>query len=164
MISVYRLHRTPLEKALPRFLERAYSRGFPLVVVCPDAARLQALDQVLWTFSPQAFVPHGLWSGTEDETTHALTPIWLVREDVLQQRPNLWAQHHHVLICGASLPPQTEVPCYLFFDGHLEADVAWIGTLLHLLKTRPIPPTLWSQNTEGKWVQVTHFSEEGRAP
>jgi DNA polymerase-3 subunit chi len=49
------------------------------VQVCGDAQELDALDQALWTFDPQDFIPHLRWR-THDAPPPGLhrTPVWLV--------------------------------------------------------------------------------------
>jgi DNA polymerase-3 subunit chi len=41
-----------------RLAEKAYRLGNRIHVVTPDAAGVQALDQLLWTFRDGSFVPH----------------------------------------------------------------------------------------------------------
>jgi DNA polymerase-3 subunit chi len=56
-----------------RLLRKAHSLGTP-VVVTGEAADLQALDQALWTFSAQDFVPHAMVGSTPPEVM-TRTPI-----------------------------------------------------------------------------------------
>ena len=58
-IQFYHLLTTPLEKALPQLVERAYGVG-GRVVVHGDADLLKQLDDVLWNYSPVSFLPHAL--------------------------------------------------------------------------------------------------------
>jgi DNA polymerase-3 subunit chi len=46
-----------------RVVEKAYLRGMRVAVLGADAAELTALDELLWTFSDQAFVPHEIDTG-----------------------------------------------------------------------------------------------------
>jgi DNA polymerase-3 subunit chi len=61
-----------------RLLRKAVRQG-ARVQVCGDAHELDALDQALWTFDPQDFIPHLRWR-THDAPPPALhrTPVWLV--------------------------------------------------------------------------------------
>ncbi|OMG74107.1 DNA polymerase III subunit chi [Burkholderia ubonensis] len=78
-----------------RLLRKAYQAGQPVVVLA-EPARLRALDERLWTFSPLDFIPHcGI-----DSRHAADTPIVLTAE--LDQAP-----HHQVLLnLGAAVPAQ----------------------------------------------------------
>jgi DNA polymerase-3 subunit chi len=58
-----------------RLLRKAVNAGARLVVTAP-AERLAGLDERLWTFDPQSFVPHVRVPGPAD-TLAARTPVWL---------------------------------------------------------------------------------------
>ena len=58
-IWFYHLQTKPLEASLPRLLEIAVERDVNLVVQSPSTERIDALDQLLWTYSEDGFLPHG---------------------------------------------------------------------------------------------------------
>lgn len=70
-----------------RLLRKAHAKGARVVVHTGDAAQAAALDRVLWTFDPLAFVPHARAGGSAPEAT----PIWIVER--LGDVP-----HHDVLL------------------------------------------------------------------
>jgi DNA polymerase-3 subunit chi len=80
-IGFYHLLSTPLERALPRLLERAWSQGHRIVVRAASAERVEYLSGTLWTYDEAAFLPHG--SGRDGNP--ALQPIWLTHRD---ENPN----------------------------------------------------------------------------
>jgi DNA polymerase III subunit chi len=49
----------PLERALPAIAERVVATGERLVVVAEDDAQLEQLDEMLWTYRAESFLPHG---------------------------------------------------------------------------------------------------------
>ncbi len=60
------LHRlTGSKKALEacRLTEMLYKRGKRVVVWLSDRGRAAVLDEYLWTFAQNSFVPHCLWDG-----------------------------------------------------------------------------------------------------
>ena len=60
------LHRlTGSKKALEacRLVERLYSSGKRVAVWVSDRGRAAVLDEYLWTFAQNSFVPHALWNG-----------------------------------------------------------------------------------------------------
>lgn len=74
-----------------RLLRKAYRQG-ARVVVSGAPALLQRLDQALWTFEPQEFVPHvRLRAGEPAPAALGRTPIWLVE-------PGGAMPHHEVLV------------------------------------------------------------------
>ncbi|CAB3782644.1 DNA polymerase III subunit chi [Paraburkholderia fynbosensis] len=78
-----------------RLLRKAYQAGQPTIVLA-EPARLGALDEQLWTFSPLDFVPHCM-AGTP---LAAQTPIVLTSS--LDDVP-----HHQILLnLGATVPAQ----------------------------------------------------------
>ncbi len=80
-IGFYHLLSTPLERALPKLLERARAHGHPIVVRCGSAERVAQLDAVLWTYEEASFLPHG--SARDGDA--ASQPIWLTDRD---ENPN----------------------------------------------------------------------------
>jgi DNA polymerase-3 subunit chi len=68
-----------------RLLRKAQRGGHRLSVMAP-AERLAALDELLWTFDPLAFVPH-VRLPCADTALLARTPIWLAggRDQALAQ-------------------------------------------------------------------------------
>jgi len=43
-----------------RLAEKGWRKGYPVVLRAADAGEAQALDDLLWTFRQESFVPHGL--------------------------------------------------------------------------------------------------------
>ena len=44
-----------------------YAQGKRVQIVVVDQEQAERLDDLLWTFKPDSFVPHGLWLGSSDE-------------------------------------------------------------------------------------------------
>lgn len=55
----YHLQRTSLERAVGPLLEKCLERGWRVLAVSEDASRRAALDEALWTYDDQSFLPHG---------------------------------------------------------------------------------------------------------
>jgi DNA polymerase-3 subunit chi len=80
-----------------RLLRKAVSQRVK-VVVCGDAAKLAELDQALWTFDAQAFLPHVLQRNSQASgALRRHTPVWLCTDAAD-------APHHDVLV---NLGPDT---------------------------------------------------------
>jgi DNA polymerase-3 subunit chi len=43
---------------LCRIIEKAYLLGHKINVFCPSKQEAEAIDEALWTFKPQSFIPH----------------------------------------------------------------------------------------------------------
>ena len=72
-IGFYHLTRTALPEALARLLERTLGAGQRALVLCPDAARLKALDTALWASPEPVWLPHGTAADGDPD----LQPVWL---------------------------------------------------------------------------------------
>jgi DNA polymerase III subunit chi len=72
-VGFYHLLATPLERALPKLLERARAQGYPIVVRAGSAERVAQLDAILWTYDEASFLAHG----SARDGNAAAQPIWL---------------------------------------------------------------------------------------
>jgi DNA polymerase III subunit chi len=75
-IGFYHLTRLTLPEALARLLDRTLKSGQRALVLCPDAARLKALDAALWACPEPAWLPHGTAADGDPD----LQPVWLSTE------------------------------------------------------------------------------------
>jgi DNA polymerase III subunit chi len=80
-IGFYHLVATPLERALPRLLERAHAQGHRIVVRTGSEERAERLDALLWRYEEASFLPHG----TARDGNPVAQPIWLTSRD---ENPN----------------------------------------------------------------------------
>ena len=58
-IQFYHLTTTPLERALPKLLERAVAGGYHICLVVESDARVEQLNNLLWTYDTSSFLAHG---------------------------------------------------------------------------------------------------------
>ena len=58
-IQFYHLTTSPLERALPKLLETILGKGFRVALVAESEKRVDQLNQLLWTYDPGSFLPHG---------------------------------------------------------------------------------------------------------
>jgi DNA polymerase III subunit chi len=76
-VGFYHLRTMPLERALPRLLERALADGHRILVVAGSDERVRDLDALLWTYSDASFLPHG----TARDGNAARQPVFLAASD-----------------------------------------------------------------------------------
>lgn len=79
-IQFYHLITTPLERALPKLMEKALGQNMR-VVVRGTAPQVKRLDEALWTYDPNSFLPHG----TSADPLPQRQPIYLTASD---ENPN----------------------------------------------------------------------------
>ena len=143
-VLFYHLQNQPLEAALPRLLEKALERGWRAVVQATSSERLAALDDHLWTFSDESFVPHG----TDREPDAAEQPVVLTLSDA---NPNEAAIRF--LVEGAA--PPADISSYerllVLFDGHDEGALTEAREQWKALKATGHQATYWQQDPRGRW-------------
>jgi DNA polymerase-3 subunit chi len=87
---VTRFQTEPLQLVC-RICEKACAAGQPLAVLVDDQETAEALDQLLWEFKPDAYVPHQIAGDEDDEYTavlivppgapHGPRPLWINLRD-----------------------------------------------------------------------------------
>jgi DNA polymerase III subunit chi len=115
-IGFYHLLSTPLERALPKLLERARTQGYPIVVRVGSPERVAQLDAILWTYDDASFLPHG----SARDGNAAAQPIWLTDRD---ENPN--GASMLVLVDGVEADDLSAFArCADMFDGSDDSAVA----------------------------------------
>ena len=93
-ISFYHLTTTPLERALPKLLEKAYAGGFKTLLLTEPDTRMEQLNQLLWMYDPGSFLPHG----SSNEAHPESQPILLSTELNAKNNANLLVVTHGVKV------------------------------------------------------------------
>ena len=140
-IGFYHLRASPLDRALPQLLEKAYAGGHRIVVLAGSGERVEHLNSLLWTYSDDTFLPHGsAKDGNPDQQ-----PIWLTVND---ENPN--AATMLVLVDGASSSKLAEYKrvCDMF-DGNDEAALAAARARWKAAKEAGHSLTYWQQTEKG---------------
>jgi DNA polymerase-3 subunit chi len=140
-IGFYHLTRTSLEQALPRLLDRTLQAGERALVLCPDAARVAALDQALWQCAEPVWLPHG----SAEDGDADLQPVWLSTD---ASAPN--GARFLFVVDGAgpaALADFTRV--FDLFDGRDEAAVAAARLRWKACKAAGHSLTYWQQGPRG---------------
>ena len=145
----YHLQRRPLESALPKLLELSLARGWRVVVQATSERRLEALDDLLWSYSPESFLPHGAQKDGDPESQ----PIFLT---IGPDNPN--RAHVRFFVENAELSPvladarsAPEERAILMFDGNDEAAAPAAREQWRRLKTEGHTLSYWRQSEDGKW-------------
>ena len=140
-IGFYHLRTTPLERALPRLLERAFADGHRVVVLAGSAERVAHLDGLLWTYNEASFLPHG----SARDGNAARQPIFLTERD---ENPN--GATMVVLLDGAqSASLATFARCCDMFDGNDETAVEAARRRWSEAKAAGHSLTYWQQTATG---------------
>lgn len=143
-VGFYHLERSPLERALPKLLEKVLEAGKRAVVMAGSDERVDALNAVLWTYEQGSFLPHG--SAADGDA--AEQPVWLTTAD---ENPN--NAEILVLTDGAASVRMGEYErCLEMFDGKDEAAVAAARERWAAYRDAGHEIAYWQQ-TERGWEQ-----------
>ena len=106
----YHLQRTSLEQAVGPLLEKCLERGWRVLAISDDAARRAALDEALWTYDDQSFLPHG--QAEADGLDPGVQPVLISGKADNDNQAAV-----ALLMDGAELPVEAEFErCMVMFD------------------------------------------------
>ncbi|WP_210485915.1 DNA polymerase III subunit chi [Microvirga antarctica] len=143
-VLFYHLQRQPLEAVLPTLLQKTLGRGWRAVVQATTDERLSALDDHLWTFADDSFLPHG----TDREPLGEEQPILLTLSP-----GNANGAAIRFLVESADLP--TDLGAYervaILFDGDDDRALAVARDQWRSVKQGGHEATYWQQDENGRW-------------
>jgi DNA polymerase-3 subunit chi len=139
-IGFYHLLATPLERALPRLLERGRAAGHNIVVRAGSPERIEHLNALLWTYGDATFLPHGSARDGNPEKQ----PIWLSAD---ADNPN--AASMLVLVDVVAAEPNGFARIVDLFDGNDESAVAAARERWRQAKSAGHNLTYWQQTAAG---------------
>lgn len=144
-VLFYHLTESKLEDALPALLEKSVERGWRVVLQTVEEARRDRLDQHLWTFREDSFLPHGPDTGP----LAAEQPVLLT---VTDGNPN--GASVRFLVDGAEPGDLSAYERVVFmFDGHDAAQLEGARGHWKRLKGEGHRLTYWQQSEEGRWIK-----------
>jgi DNA polymerase-3 subunit chi len=144
-IRFYHLTRQTQEQALPLLLGKAYDGGRRVVLKLQNAQEIKRMNEHLWTFDPNSFLPHG----SKADGNADMQPIWLTDMD---ENPN----EAQVLILGHGASAQNHKDfdlCCELLDGQDEHAVKGARQRWKSYKEQGFEVTYWQQNDRGGWQQ-----------
>lgn len=142
-VSFYHLLSSPLEKALPKLLEKIYGMGKRSVVVCDTEERLAEMNMILWTFSQSAFLPHG----TAREGFAEDQPIWLTTQVENPNGASVLIITNHQIVSNFDGFER----CLDFFNGQDQESLEKARTRWRHYKTNAFSLAYWQQMQDGSW-------------
>lgn len=143
-IDFYHLTLSPLDKVLPPLLEKIYSTGQRAVLRTELSERVAYFNTFLWTYQPNAFLPHG----TKDRNA-AQHPIYITHK--ANDNPN--SATNLVLIDDSSLTQDEDFArVFYLFNGQDENSLAKARALWQSLK-ETAERHYWQQTAAGGWTE-----------
>ena len=108
-IWFYHLERSTLDQVLPTLLEKTIERGWRAMIKSSHSHRLDEVDETLWTFRDDSFLPHG----RADQPHAERQPVLLS-----ETGENLNGAQALFIVEGADLSAvETFERCFILFDG-----------------------------------------------
>ena len=143
-VDFYHLTVTPIERALPQIAEKVLASGGRLLVVAGEGAARTRLDQALWAYAPESFLPHGQAGGEDD----ARQPV------LIAESPEAANGARHIALADGVWREEALAfeRAFHFFDEERigEARAAWKG----LAERDGIERNYWKQSEAGRWEKA----------
>lgn len=143
-IRFYHAQYSSLEQVLPGILGKALSGGRRIVVWFADKALVEQMNEHLWTYNPDSFLPHG----SAKDGFASDQPVWLTDQ---AENPN--GADVLMTVRGAThdLPPNLAdfTLCCDMIDGRLDDDVAAARARWKAYKDAGHDVTYWQQTDKG---------------
>ncbi|TYO90028.1 DNA polymerase III subunit chi [Oceanicella actignis] len=149
MAEVWFYHLTvrALEDAAPEILERCVARGWRATVRLGSEARAAALDDRLWTYDPESFLPHG-GPGEGDPATQ---PVYLTAGDEIPNDPQL------LMLADGAQASIDEMARHqrtaILFDGRDPEAVARARDAWRAATAAGLAAVYWAQTEDGRWTR-----------
>jgi DNA polymerase-3 subunit chi len=153
-VAFYHLTRSPLEQALPQLLEMCLKREMRVLVHSGNGDRLQWLDDKLWNYAKDEFLPHDQVGGDFD----AEQPILLTSDGANINKANV------LMLVDGARPDLTAIKEYdrvcLLFDGNSEGAVNDARQDWKTISSANMSAVYWSQ-AEGAWAKKAESKSTG---
>ncbi|GGK32364.1 DNA polymerase III subunit chi [Salinarimonas ramus] len=142
----YHLQRASLEETLPRLVTKARGAGWRVAIRTTSPERRDALDDLLWTFEDDGFLPHA----TEADPQAAAETVLIQASGA-----DLNAPDAVLLVDGAPMPddPARYQRVILIFDGNDDAALAAARERWRAVKSAGHQASYWAQDESGRWVK-----------
>ncbi len=144
-VSFYHLTSLPLERALPRLVEKIYATGAKVVIFFEHKEQLERIDEVLWTYGQMDFLPHGTFLEKYPEKQ----PIYLTTTDENPANASILIQIGQKV--HSSFKSFTRIVD--MFENSNPLSVQSARDRYKRYKQEGHTLTYWKQDAEGKWKQ-----------
>lgn len=144
-VLFYHLTESKLEEALPALLEKSLERGWVVTIQTSLEARRDFLNEHLWTFRDESFLPHG----SDTEPMAEDQPILLTAT-----ADNVNGAGVRFVVDGAEPPALEPYERVVFmFDGYDQIQLESARAQWKKLKGDGHNLTYWQQSPEGRWIK-----------
>ena len=144
----HHLERRRLDQALPDLLDSALAEGLRAVVQARSPEEVEAINERLWTFSEESFLPHGSARDGDAEAQ----PVFLTDGE---DNPN--GASLRVLLSGLEAAPLAGgvySRVILLFDGNDETALLDARRQWTAVRATGSPQSYWKEGEDGGWVRA----------
>lgn len=142
-VLFYHLMEKRLEDTLPALLDRSLARGWRVAIEVPDSELAERLDQHLWTYQDESFLPHGTNAAPNADRQPVL---------ITSSPENINGAHVRILTGSATAQDANIYERVVFmFDGLVPEQVEHARAEWKRLKASGYQLTYWQQRDDGRW-------------
>ena len=145
-VGFYHLQRSSLDEALPKLLEKVVELGHRVVLVAGSDERVDALNDLLWTYEERSWLPHG----TAKTGSAPEQPVWLTVDD---ENPN-GATYLFLTDGATSRRAGDYARVFELFDGRDDEAVAAARERWRIYKDAGHDLSYWKQDERGRWEKA----------
>ncbi|TCT36416.1 DNA polymerase III subunit chi [Martelella mediterranea] len=142
-VLFYHLTESKLDAALPPLVEKSVERGWRVTVQATSEGMCDRLDQLLWTFRADSFIPHGVES--EEGTAEQPVLLTIQSADTNQSDIRFYVETAEV----ADIERYQRV--VVMFDGHDNDELNHARESWKKLRGGSHSLTYWQQGPDGRW-------------
>ena len=142
-VLFYHLERSTLEQVLPGLLQKTLDRGGRAAVRCGTPEGLERLDEHLWTFRDESFLPHG----RAGEDREADQPVLLTLDATVNTAGTLFVVEGAAVTTDEMSGFDRTVVMFSNADAPDARDL-WKG-----VKAAGLEATYWKQ-VDGRWTKA----------
>ena len=146
-ILFYHLERARLETVLPELLEKTLANGWKAIVRASTRDRVEALDEYLWSYRDDSFLPHG--GADVDDPTTVRQPVWITDGEATPIDADVLFLVDGAVQAVEGLSAFSR--CVTIFDGGDEEAVADARRFWKTAKEAGCSVAYWKQSSEGRW-------------
>jgi DNA polymerase-3 subunit chi len=146
-VLFYHLEKQSLDEVLPGLIERTLARSWRALIRTESAERAQALDNLLWTWNEESFLPHAQ-RGDGDPTNQ---PVLITMEEGNLNRAEV------LFLVGGTMPESWQgvmaqfARIVVLFDGRDASALSGARAAWTDARQSGHDATYWRQSAGGRW-------------
>ncbi len=142
-IRFYHMEHSTLDQALPAITVKAFQSGKRIMIRVPDKKEATRLNDLLWVFHQNMFLPHG----AEGDKHADKQPVWITSQDNNENNATILITTHG---CTMDNLDEFEMVCEIL-DGRVDSQITEARARWKTYKGDNHDLTYWQQDENGKW-------------